>query len=92
MVIEWSILSLRDIERQYKFIAKDNLHAAEQIKQTLIAAANSLLDNPMMGVAIPHQQGIRRLIVNGRYEVRYKVIASRNTLRIARIYHNKEDR
>jgi plasmid stabilization system protein ParE len=90
-MISWSDAALSDLERLATFLRPKSAHAAERAIDALLVAPLRLLDHPRAGERIENtgEVELRRIFVD-RYEMQYEVL--QNTIRIARIFHMREER
>lgn len=79
----------RDLDDIYDWIAEDDPDAAARHVQRLTAAALSLRDFPMRGMARPEIGESARSLVVGRYLVLYRVEDGR--VEIVRFVHGARD-
>lgn len=84
--VRLSAAALGDLEEAIEFIAADNPVAAERVSARLHAAAASLAEFPLRGVAIPGRKPRRVLTVpDTPFRLVYSV--SQDRILILRIWH-----
>lgn len=74
--LKWLPESIADIERLYAFLYDKDAHAASAAAQTILHAANLLIDNPRLGRPMPDESGRRELFAaygSGAYVLRYRL-------------------
>ncbi len=79
----------RDLDAIYDWIAEDDAEAAARHVRRLTAAALSLRDFPLRGMARPEIGAGARSLVVGRYLVLYRVSSAR--VEIVRFVHGARD-
>ncbi len=91
MRLDWSDKGLSDLVRLNEFLAPVNPAAAAEAIQSLVRAAERLMDFPRIGEKLEQfaPREVRRLLV-GRYELRYEV--TRQAIHVLRVWHTREDR
>jgi plasmid stabilization system protein ParE len=92
MKIDWTARALTDLDRLTAFLAPVNLDAAIGILRLLQGATESLIEFPRMYERVDgyEPREIRRVIVDGRYELRYEIVGE--TIVVLRVFHVREDR
>ena len=91
MQVHWSDAALLDIGRLRDFMAIVNPRAAANVVRSLTTAPEKLMQHPRLGQRLEgfEEREVRRIFV-GDYEMRYEIIE--DTLLIARLWHEREDR
>lgn len=91
MRIRWTTPARRTLSEHIAFIAHDNPDAAQRVRDAIIAAVESLADNPLRGRQ-GQRVGTRELIVARfpAYLVVYRVTDTE--VRITRVWHGRQDR
>jgi toxin ParE1/3/4 len=82
----FSARSRNDLEQIVKYIARDDLSAAERFGLKLIEQAESLADAPEMGPRLPQKPDTRFFPV-GSYLIIYRPDAKQRVVRILRFWH-----
>jgi plasmid stabilization system protein ParE len=82
--------ALRDLAEIARYIAQDNLNAAERVGLELIALAESLATLPRRGGALRARPGVRRLI-SAPYLVTYRIDETQRVVYVQRFWHAKRD-
>ncbi|MAT59091.1 MAG: type II toxin-antitoxin system RelE/ParE family toxin [Melioribacteraceae bacterium] len=74
MKIIWSPLSIERLEDIYDHIAQDNISAAQNLINNIIAKVESLVDNTTRGRVTPetNREDIRELF-EGEYRIIYRI-------------------
>ena len=92
MNLEWSPESFEDLSRLHDFQAPVNPRAAADAVQMLVRAGLHLPDMPRIGPRVEDfgLREVRRVIVDGRYELRYEIVGE--TIVVLRVFHAREDR
>lgn len=81
-----------DLVRLRQFIASENPKAAKKASQRIIASANSILNNPLIGRPLRGRKDIREIIISfgsSNYLLRYDI--KPDEIRILRVWHGKEN-
>ena len=91
MRVTWTNAARADLRRVHGFLAPKNPKAAAAAMDALTEAPHRLLLQPHIGQRIETISGreARRILV-GDYELRYYILGEE--IRIARIFHTREDR
>jgi addiction module RelE/StbE family toxin len=91
MPIRWTTPARRSLVDQIAFIAQDNVHAAQRVRDAIIAAVESLAESPHRGRQ-GQVVGTRELVVPHfpTYVVVYRVTESE--VRILRVWHGRQRR
>ena len=91
MRLHWAAAARTDLRRVHGFLAPKSPRAAAAAMEALTEAPNQLLIQPRIGQRIDSIGGrdVRRILV-GDYELRYLVVGEE--IRIARIFHTREER
>lgn len=86
--IIWSEQARDDLQSIVLFIARDNPSTAELFGYALMSKVDVLAEFPQFGRAVPeaNDETIRELIFRP-YRIIYKVLAKRQIVGIARIWH-----
>ena len=82
--------ALRDLGEIARYIAQDNLDAAERIALELIVLAESLAVLPRRGGLFQARPGVRRL-VSDPYLVTYRIDETQRVVYVLRFLHAKCD-
>ena len=82
--------ALRDLGEIARYIAQDNLDAAERIGLELVALAESLAVLPRRGGLFQASPGVRRL-VSDPYLVTYRIDETQLVVYVLRFWHAKRD-
>jgi plasmid stabilization system protein ParE len=92
MNLEWSPESFEDLSRLHDFLAPVNPRAAANAVQMPVRAGLQLPDMLRAGRRVEDfgMREVRRVIVDGRYELRYEIVGE--TIVVLRIFHAREDR
>jgi plasmid stabilization system protein ParE len=92
MNLEWSPESSEDLSRLHDFLAPVNPRAAAEAVQMLVRAGLQLPGMPRIGQRVEDfgVREVRRVIVEGRYELRYEIVGER--IIVLRVFHAREDR
>jgi plasmid stabilization system protein ParE len=92
MMLRWSARARRDLVRSQEFLAPVNPRAAVEVLRLLQNASERLLEMPRIGARVEgyERRRVRRLIVAGRYELRYEIRS--DTISVVRVFHVREDR
>ncbi len=80
--------ALRDLGEIARYIAQDNLDAAERIALELVALAESLAVLPRRGGLFRARPGVRRL-VSDPYLVTYRIDETQRVVYVLRFWHAK---
>ena len=80
----------RDLEEIVRYIARDRPQAASAFGLALVELAESLIAFPLLGSALRHRPGVRKL-VHSPCVVLYRVDDARQQIRILRFWHAKRD-
>lgn len=90
-MISWSDEALSDLARLEAFLRPKSGKVAERVLDALLVAPLRLLDYPRAGERIERTGDIelRRIYVEN-YEMQYEVL--QEVIRIARIFHMREER
>jgi plasmid stabilization system protein ParE len=91
MRVQWTLQARHDLARLEEFLRPKSARASARVVQLLIAAPQQLLVHPRMGERLKTQNDVelRRLLVDD-YELQYEVLPE--GVRIARVFHMREDR
>jgi len=93
MKLEWLPDALEDLKRLHAFIQPHSVDAASRAIDTILEAAENLLEFPERGKPWEVEYGFRELLVtfgvNG-YVIRYRLLEER--IIIIRVWHSLEDR
>ncbi len=86
--IIWSELARDDLQAVVLFIAQDNPSAAESFGYRLMSKVDLLAQFPQFGRIVPEEndETIREIIFRP-YRIIYKVLAEKEIVGIARIWH-----
>jgi plasmid stabilization system protein ParE len=86
--IIWSEQARDDLQSIVLFIAQDNAPVAESFGLRLMAKVDMLAQFPQLGRAVPEERDetIREIILRP-YRIIYKVLAEKEIVAIARIWH-----
>ncbi len=79
----------RDLARLYDFILQKNPQAARKASRQLKKNIESLIEQPLMGTAVPELEEFRELVAHD-YIVRYRILP--DEIVILNAWHVKEDR
>lgn len=90
MQVKWSAKAVSDLDRLFDFLAPKNRRAAARVVQSLVAAPARLVDHPRLGERLEEFEPREiRLILIGRYEMRYEI---QDVIYVLRVWHTREDR
>jgi len=86
--IVWSQQARDDLQTIVLFIARDNPTVAESFGYQLMSKVDVLAQFPLLGRVVPEEndQSIREIILRP-YRIIYKVLAEKQTVAIARVWH-----
>jgi plasmid stabilization system protein ParE len=86
--IIWSAQAREDLRDIVTFIAQDNPQVAESYAYHFMSKVDVLAQFPLLGRVVPEEQdeNIRELIFRP-YRIVYQVLAERQTVAIARVWH-----
>lgn len=86
--IIWSEQSRDDLQSIVLFIARDNPRVAESFGYLLMSKVDMLAQFPQLGRVVPEKNDdtIREIIFRS-YRIIYKVLAQKETVAIARVWH-----
>lgn len=85
MKLDWTPLAISHLQSAYRYIARDNLAAAENIVEQILGAAERLADYPSMGRS-GRIEGTRELVIPGTpFIVTYRI--RQNDLQILTAMH-----
>ena len=85
MEIKWLRKAVRNLEQEAKYIAQDDLRAAQRVVARIREAVTMLAQNPALGRA-GRIAGTRELTVpNTRYIIPYRVRG--NHIEVLRVFH-----
>ncbi|MFZ3234442.1 MAG: type II toxin-antitoxin system RelE/ParE family toxin [Stellaceae bacterium] len=84
MQVIWSPAALREIEQIYRYIARFDPRAAENMVREILTVGDSLESFPYRGRAVPRTQ-LRDTTLAYPYIIRYRVAADH--VRILRVRH-----
>ena len=92
MRLDWAARALADLDRLASFLVPVNPAAAVLTLRLLQGATEKLLEFPRMYERVDgyEPREVRRVIVDGRYELRYEIVGA--TIVVLRIFHAREDR
>jgi plasmid stabilization system protein ParE len=92
MTLRWSARARSDLVRLQAVLAPINPLAAVEILRLLQNATERLLEFPRIGARLESYEPreVRRLIVAGRYELRYEI--RDDSITVVRLFHVREDR
>ena len=92
MKLDWAARAVVDLDRLTAFLAPVNPGAAIGILRLLRGATEKLLEFPRMYERVDgyEPREVRRVIVDGRYELRYEIVGE--TIVVLRIFHTHKDR
>jgi toxin ParE1/3/4 len=80
----WSPAALNEIARASEYLMVFNPRAATRLAEGLIAAGDDLINFPYRGRIVP-RTGLRELITNYPYIIRYRIVGA--DVRILRVRH-----
>jgi plasmid stabilization system protein ParE len=91
--IVWTEVAQADLERHYDFLANNAPDAAVSAVQTIVTAAESLVQSPKRGAVVEQASGLRKLLIRfGKVGcVLHYVILDQDVV-ILRIYQGREQR
>lgn len=91
MKIIYANKAISDLKRLHEFVEPINLIAANETSLKLIQAIERLVDFPMLGREVRHDEVTTSLreLITGKYVIRYVVLE--NEIHVVRIWHGKED-
>ncbi len=95
MQLFWAEETKDDFRRLKQFLVSKNLTAANNAVQTIRQGAQSLIDNPQLGVSLHDETNRRELSIPfGKYAYVLRYIPDYETqqIRILRIWHTRENR
>jgi len=93
MKIEWSVAALTDLDRFAEFLETRHPTLSTIVAREIIAKAQVLSAQPLMGRAIGDRNDYRQVVLrvlNAAYVFQYRVLADR--LIILRVFHGRESR
>jgi toxin ParE1/3/4 len=82
--VVWSPSALRDIDHAYRYVARFNRRAAEDLAQELVDAGDSLENFPQRGRPVPGTN-LREWTLVYPYIIRYRIAG--DDVRILRMRH-----
>ena len=83
-----------DLTRLHKFLALENISAAQKAIQTLISSIDRLKVFPEMGISTPELKEMRvlhRQFGKSGYRIYYRWLKNLNQILILKIQHQKEN-
>jgi plasmid stabilization system protein ParE len=86
--IIWSEQARDDLQAIVLFIARDNPNVAESFGYRLISKVDALAQFPQLGRVVPEEndESVREIIFRP-YRIIYKVLAEKEIVALARIWH-----
>jgi len=86
--IIWSEQARDDLQSIVLFIAQDNPNVAESFGYLLMSKVDALAQFPQLGRIVPEEQdeNVREIILRP-YRIIYKVLAEKQIVAIARVWH-----
>jgi toxin ParE1/3/4 len=81
VIVEWSDRALLRMTEIKKYIARDDLAAAERLLDRFIERVESLSELPRQGRRMPEYPNVRELVV-GRYRIVYRIRVSIEVLTV----------
>ena len=86
--IIWSEQARDDLQSIVLFIARDNPNVAESFGYLLMSKVDALAPFPQLGQIVPEEQdeNVREIIFRP-YRIIYKVLAEKQIVAIARVWH-----
>jgi toxin ParE1/3/4 len=87
--VAWTILAGNDVDGIWRYIAEDNIDAADDVTDMLRRAGDRLAEFPLMG-RIGREPGTRELVVaHTAYILIYRVLGQ--DIEVLRALHGKQD-
>jgi addiction module RelE/StbE family toxin len=80
----------RDLEEIVRYIAQDNVRAAQEVGLELVELAESLTAFPFRGTLLRGRVDVRK-VVHAPYVVLYRVDQDRQVVRVQRFWHARRD-
>lgn len=88
-LISFTKYALQDLDEIYRFIAEDNIDAADKHSQRLQARWGGLLDQPRMGTKRDDIEQNLRSATEGNYVIFYRILP--DGIELVRILHSSRD-
>ncbi len=82
--------ALEDLDSIYRYIAEDNMAAADRHREQLRRRWEQLMDQPRMGRVRDELKPGYRSITEGEYVILYRIVSAQQ-VQVMRVLHGKQD-